>query len=804
MKRLCFLSTLLLLAGISFTSCERDIAQQNTQKEGTLNISLATSGEISKVKTRAGEVIPELENFGTEEKLKEFTLSIYQGDELKDQWNYGTNQDAAFLIGDYRVEATYGDVTQEGFELPSFKATQGFTIKDGEETQVDLTAKLANARIKIAYTDAFKEYFADYQTLIDEVIYEKAETRAAYFQPGTAAVSVKVKRPGSDKTVHLKIKDMSIFECCEYRVNMDVDAGSATLNITFDGTVENADPVTIPVSDADLNAAAPELFAENFVHNTPLNVVEGVIPAQAPVRAIVTTSCGIQSCLLKTTSQSLTAQGWPAEIDLASNTDIAALTQQGLKVKGFDANSEGIAVIDFTELIQKLPFNAESPENIFTMSVTDRRSRTTEPLTLKVVPSDNLFQVTPPTSVPYGTQTLDMDITLNGDIHAVEFTQTSFGYQQKIEPAQISSSEDSNHHVVTFHFPEIQTDLSNGIRLTATYGAKSQEITIKMAAPTFKAAVQPGNVWNNRAFITLQEEAAQTYAAETPSIELYFNKGGEWQKATYTVSGAVYALTGLTQNTDYTLRFLQMTGNLITGASEEINIHTETEAQIPGGDMESWTSEERYSNWKMWYPRKTKDEKVNYGWTSMNALTTSHDNKLAYCSNSGTEPSEKAHSGSFAAEIKTIGWGAGTTAARPISIIKQNTPGELFLGKIDGTTPVYGYPFTSRPAQLSFWYQYAPDGNHKFTAKIMLENRSEQGTVVLGEASFSGGAQSSYIQKQLDVVYKEENKHLAATHIRIEFNSGTNTNAEVDKASIFPSSRHIGNILYIDDIQLKY
>ena len=767
-----------------------------------MNISLATSNEISEVKTRAGEVIPELENYGTEEKLKEFTLSIYQNEELKDQWKYGTNQDATFLIGDYRVEATYGDIAQEGFDLPCFKAVKDFTIKDGEETLVDLTAKLSNARIKVTYTDAFKEYFADYQTLVNAVTYEKAETRAAYFQPGTAAISVKVKRPGSGSVSHLKVKDLSVFACCEYRVKMDVDAGSATLNITFDGNVVDAEPVSIPVSDTDLNAAAPEMFAENFTHNVPLSVVEGTTPEKA-VRAMISTSCGIQSCKLNTVSKSLIDQGWPALIDLASESDLSTLTRLGLKVKGFDANSEGIAVVDFTQLLANLPYDAENPESSFTLVATDLRSRITEPLVLRVTPVGNQFAVNTPQSIAYGSQTIDVEVTLNGDINLVEFSQMSYGFPQTIKPAKVVTAEDGIHHTLTFNFPEIQTDLSNGVRMTATFGKKSIDIKVAIAQPTLNASLQAGNVWNNRAFVTLSNTAVQTLAAEAGEITLCTGIGGNWQQATYTVQGNVYAVTGLTHNTDYRMRFIQRSNGVITAASEEIEFHTETEAQIPGSDMESWANDD-HGNWKMWYPRTTKDEKVAYGWSSMNALTTSDYNNLAYCSNSGTEPTTDKHSGTYAAEVKTIGWGAGTTAARPISIIKRNDPGQLFLGKINGTSPEYGYPFTSRPKALSFWYKYAPDGKHNFTAKILLENRSGQGTVVLGEASFSGGAQGQYVEKVLEVNYAEENKHLAATHIRIEFNSGTNTNGEVDKASIKPTSRHIGNKLYIDDIQLKY
>lgn len=804
MKHLRVLTVLGLLMSFMLVSCEREMdGRPGNKGEGTLTVSLMASGELSGVTTRTSMVIPELELYGKEEKLKEFMLYFYQDETLTDQWNYGSNMDALFKVGAYRVEAVYGKMEEEGFELPVFTASQDFVIKDGEETSVSLTAKLANARVKIACTEAFKSYFSDYQIIANSVIFSKEETRVAYFKPGKVDLSVKVKKQGADKMVDLKVKTLDVVACSEYRVNMDVDAGSATLNITFDGTVEDAEPVTIPVSDADLNAAAPELIPENFQHDVALNIQEGMIPEKSPVRAVVSTGCGIRSCVLKTVSASLQEQGWPAEIDLMTVSDWSVLTRLGLKAKGFDVNSEGMAVIDLTGVLPNLVSNPQAPEHVFTMELTDQRSHMSKPLVLKVVLESNQFKVAAPVSVAYGTELVTLDVTLKGDISKVQYEYVSSGSAQALKPLNIQTAQDQLTHAVTFLLPALQTDMEKELKITATYGAKKLTASSKIAQPVMTAAFASGNIWTNRAYITAKETQGQTDLTDMSGIALFSQKGAEWSQIDCSLQGACFLMSALTPATEYVVQLRKIQNGHVVAASEAVRFTTESELQIPGSDMESWVSDDG-ANWKRWYPRATRDEDTKPGWTTLNGLTTSENSVCAYRSNSGTEPSGNAHSGSYAAEIKTIGWGGNTTAARPISIIKNITPGELFLGTMKNTTPQYGYPFASRPSKMIFWYKYEPDGNHQFSARIVLENRSDKGTVVLAKAEFAGGAQSSYIKQEMPLVYEPSVMHLSATHIRIEFNSGENSKKEVDKASILNSSRHVGNKLYIDDIQLEY
>lgn len=324
-----------------------------------------------------------------------------------------------------------------------------------------------------------------------------------------------------------------------------------------------------------------------------------------------------------------------------------------------------------------------------------------------------------------------------------------------------------------------------------------QVYTIQTSAPDFELIVYPGNTWTKQFTANTQIIHGNADVIRKGMTFEYRTSETDW------MSSRDSLITGLTPGTNYQVR-------LKYGKHyKETNVETYPIIELENGDMEDWNYDDgpeaswpsKGPFWKRWYVRTNKDETTD-GWCSLNYYTTSNNDPKAYCSNSGTEQSSDKHSGSYAAEIKTIGWGDGTTAASPFSTIKQNTPGELFLGKINNNEKEYGIQYESRPTNLIFWYKYNPEGSHEFTAKIVIENKNEN--VILAEEIFNGSQQDNYVEKNIFINYKDEYKHLEPTHMYILFSSGENSNSEVDKASVSRGSRHIGNILYIDDISLVY
>lgn len=312
--------------------------------------------------------------------------------------------------------------------------------------------------------------------------------------------------------------------------------------------------------------------------------------------------------------------------------------------------------------------------------------------------------------------------------------------------------------------------------------------------------VYPGNIWTKE-FTPTPVCASGNESLFNKNVSFEYSKDGG---NSWIASPKNEAITGLNPGETYKVRSVCL--GLVSDAKE---VKTYPQIALENGDMEDWSYTNgpvSWSNkgpfWKRWYVNSIKDDSKE-GWMTLNAYTVSDNDLKAYISNSGTERSDKKHSGSYAAEIKTIGWGKGTTAATPASIIKKNTPGELFLGKIDNITPVYGLSYTSKPTAVKFYYIYEPEGSHSFKVEISLFNGN---TIIAKNEYYGMKSQDSnvYTEQILDFNYDKEVKDIEVTKISIRFISGENTNREVDKASILNSSRHTGNKLYIDDISLIY
>jgi hypothetical protein len=287
-------------------------------------------------------------------------------------------------------------------------------------------------------------------------------------------------------------------------------------------------------------------------------------------------------------------------------------------------------------------------------------------------------------------------------------------------------------------------------------------------------------------------------SAELPDVEYQFSTDKQsW--TTLTKSDGYYCHTGLTPNTKYYVR-----AKLDDLTSDVKEITTESEVQLPNSDMETWNSTEE-SYYTVWYPRDNKDESGTEGWCTMNTKTSSEGASYAYNRNSGTEQTTTCNSGTYAAEIKTIGWGSGCTCAGSLSIIDNISAGELFLGTMDSSyTPNYYFHFSNRPSKLTFYVQYTPKSSRMYTATLGLYDENKE-LILSEEYTLSEGSISSYTKKEISISYKYMT--VKPTYIKLAFSSGDNSSSEMDKPSRSASAknkRSIGNKLYIDDISLVY
>ena len=840
MNRLKFLFFTLMV--VVLASCSRD---ENTPSanEGYIDIQLTASGEMQEVASRAEESgVPE---------AGDFSLTIKNADgETIGSWEKFSEYDASTVVsvGEYTVSASYGDATAEGFDGLSYAGSSSANVTEGETTEVSVQCTINKARVSIAYTDAFKQYFSAYSASVtsshsNKVSFAADETRAAYFVPGNLDVYLDVTRPGASEKTTLKVKTLAAEVKHEYRLTMDVDAGTSTLKITFNDDPENTQNVEFDVSDEALNAAPPVFMANGFTSESAIEVVEGG-SVEGVLQAYLNASSGIASCTLATNSAALKALGWPESVNLVKMTaeQKQKMTDLGLIVKGLGDNLDKIAIVEFQNVVPNLYCTGEGDEDhTFTLTATDVFGKETEtPVVLKIKSRNNGFAVNLPESVPYGSSTMSFTMTLEGDASKVKFYYFAFGAFQQFAAENVSISSEGTTHNVTLTYPDPLIDTEAGVQLKAEYGSKAIEKTVKVDDPALTLSLKNGDadVWAKhvdfQVVASAKSRSSRTISAST--VEIQHKDTDEtwkkWENVSFDGQNG-FVINGLTSNTSYTFRAVYCQREY----SNEQTVKTEEELGLPNAGMEEWFSNKITEDgtnlsgndkvyWNKWYPWNENDEKSK-GWNTLNQTTTQYGAKpstflglpispyvgCCYTTNSGTIRTEDKNSGNYAALIRTVGWGKWNTAnaiSGRMGRCDCVTPGELYLGTYDvaGHQSKYGYAFISRPSAIQFMYKYLPKNSADWF-EVVVEIKDALGNVLVNKAITKTGEASIYTSEKIELEYTVAAK---AAMLSIIFKSSGNKNcwgANTDNLNPPPGSNlsdgeYVGSQLYIDDVELIY
>lgn len=819
---------LLALVALGLSACRSD--ERTPSGGGYLAVRVAADNEVVSAASRAeGDGIPD---------VGDFSLSIAkENGELVSKWDKFSDYDAEATVvpvGTYTVSASYGDATTEGFDGLSYAGSTTANVAEGETTDVTIDCTINKARVSISYTDAFKSYFTSYSAYIsssrgNKIDYTADETRAAYFTPGNLDVYLNVTRPGVSGSVALKVKTLAAEVKHEYRLTMDVDAGTSTLNIIFNDDPESTQNVEFNISDAALNAPAPTIVAHGFTSGEAMVVVEGG-SVEGTLQAYLNAPSGLAGCKLVTSSAALKAQGWPEEVDLMalSAEDQQKLTELGLVMKGLGSTHDKIATVEFQNVVPYLYCTGDgNEEHSFTLTATDVYGKTTgTPLVLNVTSRNNGFAVTLPESVPYGSYTMSFKMNLEGDASKVTFYYFAYGAEQSFNAENVSISSEGTTHIVTLTYPDPLIDTESDVKFKAEYGSKTIEKTFKVEDPALTLSLKNGDadVWakhvNFQVAASAKSRSSRTVSASTIEIQ-YKDSDDTWKKCeNVSFDGQNgFEIKGLTSNTSYTFRAVYLQREY----SNEQTIKTEEELGVPNAGMEDWyyTRPSGVEYWEVWYACKDSEQAV---WNTMNQLTTSEGgtttfngfnyskiNAYRYNANSGTIRAI-GKDGGYAAQIRAVGWGRGNSAIGTANA-KYGTVGELYLGYYDSEIKkgVYdGIEFTSRPKSLSFDYKYTPGkGGDQYYAEIVILNKQGDVTTEIGRGLLrSGDSVQEWSSANVGIEYTEEGKKLKATNMYIVFKSGDKADNDsfntVPGATNLSDGQYVGSEFFVDNIVLNY
>ena len=810
---------LLALVALGLSACRSD--ERTPSGGGYLAVRVAADNEVVSATSRAeGDGIPD---------VGDFSLSIAkENGELVSKWDKFSDYDAEATVvpvGTYTVSASYGDATTEGFDGLSYAGSTTANVAEGETTDVTIDCTINKARLSISYTDAFKSYFTSYSAYVsssrgNKIDYTVDETRAAYFTPGNLDVYLNVTRPGVSGSVALKVKTLAAEVKHEYRLTMDVDAGTSTLNIIFNDDPESTQNVEFNISDAALNAPAPTIVAHGFTSGEAMEVVEGG-SVEGTLQAYLNAPSGLASCELVTSSAALKAQGWPEKVDLMalSAEDQQKLTELGLVMKGLGSTHDKIATVEFQNVVPYLYCTGDgNEEHSFTLTATDVYGKTTEtPLVLNVTSRNNGFAVTLQ-SVPYGSNTMSFTMNLEGDASKVKFYYYNLGAFQLFTSENVSIFSEGTTHTVTLTYPDPLIDTESDVKFKAQYGSKTIEKAFKVEDPELTLSLKNGDadVWAKHVNFQVSSNTDDGWVASADNVIIQYMDNKAWKNVSFTYSTTGYVVTGLSSGQSYTFRVIGKDDQTKTSAF--VDITTESELSVPNAGMEDWyyTRPSGVEYWEVWYACKDGEQAV---WNTMNQLTTSEGgtsgginrDKFRYNANSGTIRAEGKYGG-YAAQIRAVGWGKGNSAVGSANA-KYGTVGELYLGYYDSEAKkaVYdGIEFTSRPKSLSFDYKYTPGkGGDQYYAEIVILNKQGDVATEIGRGLLrKGDSVQEWSSTSVDIVYTEEGKKLKATNMYIVFKSGDKSdNSSFNTVPSFgnlSNGEYVGSEFFVDNIVLNY
>lgn len=858
---------LCLLLAVFLFSCRND-ENSTSAGEGVLDIKVVAEGDLKDACSRASSVdIPEVNDF-------ELNLTDVEDGSVLPLGKFGDFVPVTTSVGEFVLSASYGDSKSEGFDALSFYGSTDVSIKDAQRTDASVVCKLDKAMVSISYTESFKDYFSDYSASIvssnNTISFSKAETRPAYFVPGDLNVKLKVSRSGGPTDVELNPKNFLAEAQTHYKLTFDVDASTATLKIIFNDDPANTNNVEINISDSSLSADAPDVVPVGFVSGQEISLVEENTYSES-LQLTVNAYAGLSKCKMEVSSAYLQSLGWPASLELTELTpeEEALLNASGLIYKGFSGNKDKMAFIDFDKFVSYLACMSTSDEiHKLTFTVTDNLTKVSDPVELLVKTKYNQFAFTGQSYVPYSSNSVEFDLTLDGDHNGVVFEESvNNGAFTQIDASRISiaRTDGSLQSKVTISYLNSFVDTSAEYQVKATYGNKNNTVTFKVEAPELTLTLANGeaSVWATKAYFKVQASAksriSRTISSET--IELQYKNGDEWQRCpvqSYDESKQVFVVEKLgdaateSQGQTYIFRAVYKIDGIVVdySISPELQITTEAKLQIPNSGFEDWYSEMvwekrgpsiigiQVGGLKIYsfYPYKNIDS--DKWWNTNNSLTTqklsdyswyygaypaviptnatethtalwhikSHGSVNDFGVNSITN--DVAGEGNTSMEIATIGYGGNNW-----SDFSHNTQyreaGKLFIGDYSiESGEEFGHVFRSRPEAFRFSYKFYPYNGESTKAYIVLYDESKN-QIGYGELNISEASDVYINTDNIDITYYNIEKK--ASYITIVFMSSSSSSPltkdiQGNKGANggYEDSRHIGSVFVVDNVELVY
>ena len=236
--------TIASLFALTLSACSEEATNGEQKGEGRVTIDCVATTTVDDTRANVSCTTPDAEDFTL--KIEGVGHTYTKEYATIAEFNEGDNY---LKNGSYKATVVAGDVAEEGYDKAAFMGSADFAVKSRENTEVNITATIANALVKVEVTEAFKTYFVGgyelkLKTAAGNEFDVTAQTEPIFVAPTSFAVTgTAVKQPnqsGAEGTVVTlpEYKEENAAAQYLYTVKLDVEnAGGAKLTITLNDTL---------------------------------------------------------------------------------------------------------------------------------------------------------------------------------------------------------------------------------------------------------------------------------------------------------------------------------------------------------------------------------------------------------------------------------------------------------------------------------------------------------------------------------------------------------------------------------------
>lgn len=247
--------TIASLFALTLSACSEEATNGEQKGEGRVTIDCVATTTVDDTRANVSCTTPAAEDFTLKIEGVGHTYTA-------DYANIAEfNADNYLRNGRYKATVVAGNVAEEGYDKAAFMGSAEFDVKSRENTNVEITATIANALVKVEVTEAFKNYFVGgyelkLNTAAGNEFDVKAQTEPIFVAPTSFTVTgtavKQANQSGAEGTVvtlpEYKMENAAAQTL--YTVKLDVEnAGGAKLTITLNDTLVDSIEIEQELND---------------------------------------------------------------------------------------------------------------------------------------------------------------------------------------------------------------------------------------------------------------------------------------------------------------------------------------------------------------------------------------------------------------------------------------------------------------------------------------------------------------------------------------------------------------------------